>query len=111
MSDGRSATIDHGPGGEHKHHHHAEATSASIVSMMALVTAFTAATAYTVTFWLRHPESPWRWLVLGLAGVAGLTVGLLKIRAGYHFPTDIAAGAVVGVSVGTLIPLLHRIGG
>jgi membrane-associated phospholipid phosphatase len=42
------------------------------------------------------------------AGVALSTaVALLKIEAGYHFWTDVAAGALVGASIGTLVPLLH----
>jgi membrane-associated phospholipid phosphatase len=70
-------------------------------------TAFAATTTYTVTYWLRHPDDPLRWAVL-TAGVALSTaVALLKIEAGYHFWTDVAAGALVGASIGTLVPLLH----
>ena len=35
-------------------------------------------------------------------------VGLLKIRAGYHYPTDVAAGVLVGSSLGVMLPLLHH---
>ena len=38
---------------------------------------------------------------------AALSVGLLKIRAGYHYPTDIMAGALAGISSGLLVPFLH----
>jgi membrane-associated phospholipid phosphatase len=71
------------------------------------VTAFTAAASFTTTFFLRHPESPWRWVVLGLSAALATTVPILKIFAGYHFLTDVIAGALVGVSVGTLVPILH----
>ena len=69
--------------------------------------AFAAATAYTVTFWQRHPDSAARWAVLGISMALALGVGLLKVEAGYHFWTDIAAGALAGASIGVLVPLLH----
>jgi membrane-associated phospholipid phosphatase len=47
-------------------------------------------------------------VVLGSSLSAATVVGLLKIHAGYHYPTDIAAGAVVGTSIGVLVPMLHR---
>ena len=71
-------------------------------------TAFMAASSYTVTYWLRHPGSPWRWVVLAGTHCLATFVGLLKIQAGYHYPTDIAAGALVGSSIGVLTPMLHR---
>jgi membrane-associated phospholipid phosphatase len=71
-------------------------------------TAFTAATAYAVTYWLRHPDDPWRFVVLATGEALALGVGMLKIHAGYHYWTDIAAGALAGASVGTLVPLLHH---
>lgn len=70
-------------------------------------TSFAAATAYTVTFWQRHPDSPWRFVVLGVAQSLALGVGLLKIEAGYHYPTDVIAGALAGISMGILVPMLH----
>ena len=35
------------------------------------------------------------------------SVALLKIKAGYHYPTDVAAGALVGSALGVLVPVLH----
>jgi membrane-associated phospholipid phosphatase len=69
--------------------------------------AFAAATSYAVTFWLRHPDSAARWVVIGAGAAVALAVGLLKVAAGYHFWTDIAAGALVGAGTGALVPLLH----
>jgi len=69
--------------------------------------AFAAATSYATTFWLRHPESSARWLVAGAGAALALAVGVLKVVAGYHFWTDIAAGALIGVGSGALVPLLH----
>jgi membrane-associated phospholipid phosphatase len=70
-------------------------------------TAFAAATSFATSYWLRHPRSPWRWVVLATVESAALWAGLLKIRAGYHWPTDIAAGAAAGIGVGIMIPALH----
>jgi membrane-associated phospholipid phosphatase len=70
-------------------------------------TAFTAAASTSTTFWLRHPESPWRWLVIAGSAAAATSVGLLKIHAGYHYPSDILAGAAAGVASGVLVPVLH----
>lgn len=70
-------------------------------------TAFAAATSFAVSYWLRHPRDPWRWVVLASLESAALVTGLLKIRAGYHYPSDIAAGAAAGISVGVLVPMLH----
>lgn len=70
-------------------------------------TAFTAATAFSVTYWLRHPENPLRWLVIALGAVTATAVGVLKMEAGYHYPTDVIAGAFTGIGVGLVVPLLH----
>jgi len=71
-------------------------------------TAFNAATTYSVTYWLRHPRDPWRWVVLAATHSVALAAGMLKIEAGYHYPTDIIAGALVGSSIGLAVPLLHQ---
>ena len=34
--------------------------------------------------------------------------GILRVQAGKHYPTDVIVGALVGASVGILIPELHR---
>lgn len=70
-------------------------------------TSYAAATAYTVTFWKRHPTSPWRFVVLGVGQALALGVGLLKIEAGYHYPTDVAAGALIGGAMGIMVPMVH----
>ncbi|MFO0746518.1 MAG: phosphatase PAP2 family protein [Myxococcota bacterium] len=69
--------------------------------------AFAAAAATTVTFWQRHPKSGWRWVVLGVSAAVATSVGLFKIEAGYHWWSDVIAGAVAGTSVGILVPVLH----
>ena len=64
----------------------------------------------TATFWTvrrRHGSSAYSWLVLGVGSAAAVSVGGARVLAGKHFPTDALAGMVVGVSSGTLIPMLH----
>lgn len=70
--------------------------------------AASAAAAYSTTFALRHPKSPWRWAVI--SGGVGLTtlVALGRVEGGMHFPTDVLAGALLGGTVGFLVPYLHR---
>lgn len=71
-------------------------------------TAFSAATSHSVTYWLRHPRDPWRFTVLAADMAAATAVALLKVDAGYHYWTDVAAGAAVGTSLGVLVPMMHR---
>jgi len=70
-------------------------------------TAFSAAATFATTFWLAHPRSRWRWVVAAAGVVLGTAVALLKVEAGYHFWTDVLAGALVGTSIGVLVPVLH----
>jgi membrane-associated phospholipid phosphatase len=70
-------------------------------------TSFAAATAYSITFWKRHPDSPWRFVVAGVSHALALGVGFLKIEAGYHYPTDVAAGALAGSGIALLNGTLH----
>jgi membrane-associated phospholipid phosphatase len=65
------------------------------------------ATTYAVTFWKRQPDSPWRIVVLVAGEVLAGATGLLTISAGWHYPTDVAAGALVGSAFGLLMPVLH----
>ena len=69
--------------------------------------AFAVTTAFTVTYWLRHPDDPMRFVVLALGATLSLLTGVSKVFAGQHFWTDVLAGSVVGASVGVLVPFLH----
>ncbi len=42
------------------------------------------------------------------AAVIPATMGLLRVKAGRHFPTDVIVGYVVGAAVGVAVPFLHR---
>ena len=67
-----------------------------------------AMTATTMTYWLRHPDSPARWVLAGSS--LGLTVvtALGRVQAGKHFPSDVFTGAVIGTTTGLAVPWVHR---
>ena len=47
--------------------------------------------------------------VLWVAGAGiGLTSGALRILSGMHFPSDVAAGFIVGAAVGYAVPEMHK---
>lgn len=55
-----------------------------------------------------HPDSKLKYVLWGGAIAATGTVAYLRHRAGMHFPTDILAGAAVGVFSGVLVPHFHK---
>lgn len=73
-------------------------------------TAWTGAAMGLTEYMLNRPEAPW-WerAAVGFVGggLAGVT-SALRVEAGQHFPSDVLAGAGLGVAVGVTIPLLHR---
>ncbi len=71
--------------------------------------AFTAAAAWVTMTALRHPGR--RGIVAAVAAVAGglaAATAALRMVAGKHFLTDVAAGAAAGTAVGVAVPMLHR---
>jgi len=78
----------------------------SFFSGHASVVAAVAATATYTTF-RRHPGSVRAYTVLGLGLALTTLVSVARVRAGEHFPTDVIAGAGVGLAIGTVIPHLH----
>lgn len=73
-------------------------------------TAWTGAAMGLTEYMLNRPEAAW-WerAAVGFVGggLAGAT-SALRVEAGQHFPSDVVAGAGIGVAVGVTIPLLHR---
>lgn len=74
------------------------------------------ASVATATFFMAkvlddyHPE--WRgkqWLFYGLAAVPPAVMGVMRVQAVRHFPSDAVVGGVLGALTGILIPELHRI--
>lgn len=70
-----------------------------------------AAAALTSFAWLR-----WRRVPGGVTGPIATAaavaivpaVGVLRVAAGRHYPTDVLAGAAAGAAVGVLVPWLHE---
>ncbi len=69
--------------------------------------AFAALSTGAMTLRLRRGENWWPWAV---TVAVGSSVALERLAAGYHFPTDVIVGAIVGTGVGVLVPWLHRAG-
>lgn len=65
---------------------------------------FAALTAMSMTWTLRHGDAWWPWVV---TAVVGTSVGLERIFAGRHFPSDVLVGAAAGTLVGLAVPWLH----
>ncbi len=55
-----------------------------------------------------HPDSQFKWVMYGVAGVATLTTACLRSLAGEHNPSDILVGTIVGTASGLLVPRLHQ---
>lgn len=56
-----------------------------------------------------HPQTTGKkWLLYGLAAVPPTFVGIYRIKALRHFPSDVVVGGLVGAASGVLIPHLHK---
>ncbi|MCB0508811.1 MAG: phosphatase PAP2 family protein [Bacteroidetes bacterium] len=73
-------------------------------------TSITAASTYFIAMVYAdyHPQSRWKPLVWTSAAIFPVLTGLLRVKAGKHYWTDVITGYAVGALVGTLTPLLHR---
>ena len=73
-------------------------------------TAFTSTVTATATYmaFVRAPGTARPWVTLSTGSLLTAFVGLQRIRAGRHFPTDVIAGALAGAGIGVLVPHLHR---
>ena len=68
---------------------------------------FAIATSTLVTMRRLHPHSRANWIVLGVGGAIASFVATARVLGGMHFITDAVGGAIVGSSVGVIIPSLH----
>lgn len=66
---------------------------------------FAAATSYLVISGREHLPHRTRNAILLYAGAVG--VGVLRVAAGKHFPTDVLGGAALGTGIGWLVPTIH----
>lgn len=70
---------------------------------------FTAAAFLSYTFGKLHPDSPFKIPVYVTAFGLAMTTGILRMESGFHFFTDVVTGALIGTSIGILVPWLHTI--
>ena len=68
---------------------------------------FAIATSTLVTMRRLHPGSKATWIVAVVGGAMASFVAMARVLGGMHFITDVVGGAVVGTSVGVLVPALH----
>ncbi len=74
------------------------------------ITAWCSASFGIVDHLLTRPAASWKeQAAVGFVGGAlATTTSVLRVEAGQHFPSDVAAGAGIGIAGGVTIPLLHR---
>lgn len=72
--------------------------------------AFTTAVATGYLFQNRYPESSFKKPVWAFGLTCATATGILRVKSGNHFPSDVIAGAAVGSLTGWLIPRLHKSG-
>jgi membrane-associated phospholipid phosphatase len=68
---------------------------------------FAIATSTLVAMRRLHPHSRANWIVLGVGGAIATFVSAARVLGGMHFISDVVGGAIVGSSLGLLIPSLH----
>lgn len=82
----------------------------SFYSGHAAVTAGMAGTAAYLAF-AEAGHSAHAWTVFAVGTALTAFVGINRVRLRAHFPSDVLVGALVGASVGIMVPHLHRMAG
>jgi membrane-associated phospholipid phosphatase len=65
-------------------------------------------TSVFTVLYARHPKSPWTWTFLGIGTAATGVIAAGRILSGSHFLSDVLVGVAIGVSMGILVPALHK---
>jgi membrane-associated phospholipid phosphatase len=55
-----------------------------------------------------HPQMKFKWAPYAFAGAATIATGLLRLKAGQHFRSDVIVGTTIGTLSGILIPHFHK---
>jgi membrane-associated phospholipid phosphatase len=69
---------------------------------------FSLATMTSIVYSDYYPDSKLKPYVWGGTMAYATFVAYLRYASGWHFPTDIISGALVGSAIGWLVPYLHR---
>lgn len=69
---------------------------------------FAVATSTFMTLRRLHPHSRATWIAMAVGGGLAAFVAASRVMGGMHFISDSVGGTVVGVSLGVLVPSLHR---
>jgi membrane-associated phospholipid phosphatase len=69
--------------------------------------AFAAATLTSTVFQEIHGSTGWSNVVWGSTLSLATLTAYARVKAGVHFPTDVIVGALVGSSIGYLVPRFH----
>jgi membrane-associated phospholipid phosphatase len=70
--------------------------------------AFASSVFFSTVYDTYYPQSKWKLYILTSSLLEAGVIGYLRYESGYHFPSDIIVGAVVGSVIGYCIPLLHK---
>ena len=71
------------------------------------VAGFAIATSMFMAMRRLHPGTKVPWIVMTVGGAMATFVAAARVAGGMHFISDATGGAIVGTSVGVLIPALH----
>jgi membrane-associated phospholipid phosphatase/REP element-mobilizing transposase RayT len=72
------------------------------------VGAFASMSFFAAVYNEYYPDSKYTpWIIAG-GLAAGTAVGIMRIEAGHHFPTDVITGAAIGTAFGYIIPAMHK---
>lgn len=55
-----------------------------------------------------HPGMKGKWILYAVAGGLTATTGIMRVKAGEHFPSDVLVGSILGPAVGILVPYFHK---
>ncbi len=69
---------------------------------------FAVVTSTFMTLRRLHPHARATWIAMAIGGAAAAFVASARVMGGMHFISDSVGGSLVGVSLGVLIPSLHR---